>query len=285
MTRFTFDRIGESHVLLEGKVAVVTGSSTGIGKGTALRFAREGASVVINGRRADRVHETAEEVRQAGGTVLEVSCDVTNAGDVDGLFEQTLKEFGKVDILVNNAVTPVNMGERGPFLKMSAEGWHAFMQANLGALFSCTQAAAKSMARQEIHGSIINISTIGASRAHRYTIAYDSMKGAIDSFTRAVAVDLGPWGIRVNAIRPGPIMNEKRPNWGAPRPQPNAHVPLGRMGYPEDVAWAAVFLAADDAGFVTGQTFEVDGGLLAQARLPTDDEGKEIITPDNIGEY
>lgn len=119
-------------------------------------------------------------------------------------------------------------------------------------------------------------------RAHRYTIAYDSLKGAIDSFTRAVAVDLGPWGIRVNALRPGPIMTEKRPTFSDPSPHPNTHVPLGRMGYPADVAWAAVFLAADDAGFVTGQTFEVDGGLLAQARLPSDDEGKEIVTPDNI---
>lgn len=119
-------------------------------------------------------------------------------------------------------------------------------------------------------------------RAHRYTIAYDSLKGAIDSFTRAVAVDLGPWGIRVNALRPGPIMTEKRQTFSDPSPHPNTHVPLGRMGYPADVAWAAVFLAADDAGFVTGQTFEVDGGLLAQARLPSDDEGKEIVTPDNI---
>lgn len=167
-------------MLLEGKIAVITGSSQGIGKGTALRFAREGASVVVNGRRAERVHATAEEIRQAGGTALEVSCDVTNAGDVERLFEQTLNEFGKVDILVNNAVTPVNLGERGPFLKMSSEGWHAFMTANLGALFSCSQTAAQIMARQEIHGSIINISTIGASRSHRYTIAYDSMKGAID---------------------------------------------------------------------------------------------------------
>jgi NAD(P)-dependent dehydrogenase (short-subunit alcohol dehydrogenase family) len=272
-------------VLLEGKVAIVTGSSQGIGKGIALRFAQEGAAVVVTGRHADTVQETAEAIRAAGGTVLESVGDVTVAGDVDQLFQQTLERFGRVDILVNNANTSLRQGEQGPLLKMRLEGWQAYLQANLGALFSCTQSAARIMARQQIRGSIINISSIGGARAHRYTIAYDTAKGAIDSFTRATAVDLGPWGIRVNALRPGPIMTEKRPTYHLPHPQPNSHVPLGRFGYPADVAWAAVFLASDDAGFITGQAFEVDGGLLAQARLPTDDEGKEIVTPENIGEY
>lgn len=272
-------------MLLEGKVAVITGSSQGIGKGIALRFAREGAAVVVTGRHADTVQQTAEAVRQTGGVVLESVTDVTVASDVDALFQRTLQHFGRVDILVNNAVTQVGQGAKGPLLKMHLESWQAFMQANLGALFYCTQSAARIMARQRIRGSIINISSVGAARAHRYTIAYDAMKGAMDSFTRAAAVDLGPWGIRVNAIRPGPIMTEKRPTFHLPHPQPNPHVPLGRMGYPADVAWAAVFLASDDAGFITGQVFEVDGGLLAQARLPIDDEGKEIITPENIGEF
>lgn len=269
-------------MLLEGKVAIITGSSQGIGRGIAVRFAQEGASVIINGRRADAVQSTAATLRESGATVLEVPSDVTVQGGVDELFQRTTAEFGRVDVLVNNSVTPVHQGERGPFLKMNVEGWQAFMAANLGSLFLCTQSAAKIMANQSIRGSIINISSIGASRAHRYTIAYDAMKGAVDSFTRAVAVDLGPWGIRVNAIRPGPIMTEKRPNFSSPRPHPNAHVPLGRFGYPEDVAWATVFLASDAAGFITGQAFEVDGGLLAQARLPSDDEGKTIITPENI---
>lgn len=272
-------------MLLAGKVAIVTGSSQGIGKGIALRFAQEGAIVVVNGRRPDLLKSTANLLRDTGATVLDVASDVTVQGDCDELFRKTMAEFGKVDILVNNAVTHSRQGEGGPFLKMSVAGWTAFMAANLGSLFQCTQSAATIMAEQGIRGSIINISSIGAARAHRYTVAYDAMKGAMDSFTRAVAVDLGPWGIRVNALRPGPIMTERRPGFSAPRPHPNAHVPLGRMGYPEDVAWAAVFLASDDAGFITGQAFEVDGGLLAQARLPVDDEGKEIVTPDNIGSF
>jgi 3-oxoacyl-[acyl-carrier protein] reductase len=271
-------------VLLEGKVAVVTGSGQGIGKGIALRLAREGASVVVNSRTEKNVRAVAAEIRQQGGTALEVPADVTDERQVDDLYRCTLEAFGKVDILVNNAYTPVRRGEQGPFLNMRAAGWDAFMAANLGALFHCTQGAAKIMARRGIRGSIINISTNGAVRAHRYTIAYDAMKGAMDSFTRAVAVDLGPWGIRVNALRPGPILIERSPEFFEPRPRPNPGVPLQRMGYPEDIAWAAVFLASDDAGFVTGQAFEIDGGLLAQGRSPCA-EGKEIITPENIGEF
>ncbi|HET8628641.1 MAG TPA: SDR family oxidoreductase [Thermomicrobiales bacterium] len=269
---------------LEGKVAIVTGSGRGIGKGIALRFAQEGAKVVVNSRTVENVRATAEEIRQAGGVALEAPGDVTVETGADDLCRRTLDAFGAVDIFVNNAYTPVNQGEEGPFLKMRAEGWDAFMRANLGALFYCTHRAARIMAERGIRGSIINISTNGAVRAHRYTIAYDAMKGAMDSFTRAVAVDLGPWGIRVNALRPGPILVEKSPQFAAPRPVPNPGVPLQRMGYPEDIAWAAVFLASDEAGFVTGQAFEIDGGLLAQGRSPCA-EGKEIVTPENIGEF
>jgi NAD(P)-dependent dehydrogenase (short-subunit alcohol dehydrogenase family) len=272
-------------MLLDGKVAVVTGSSQGIGKGIALRFAQEGARVVVNGRHGETVRETATQIRAEGGICNESLDDVTQPGGVTTLFDRTLATFGKVDILVNNSVTHANKGERGPFLRMSIDGWNTFLAANLQALFLCTHMAATSMADQKIPGSIINISSVGAVRAHRYTVAYDALKGAIDSFTRAVAVDLGPWGIRVNALRPGPIMTEKRPNFRDPSPHPNPHVPLGRMGYPSDVAWATVFLASDDAGFITGQAFEVDGGLLAQARLPTDDEGKVIATPNNIDSF
>ena len=269
---------------LAGKVAIVTGSGQGIGKGIALRFAREGASVVVNARTPEKVAAVAAEIRQQGGTALEVPADVTVEADAARLFDRTMESFGKVDILVNNAQTGLNQGEGGPFLKMRADGWNAYMHANLGALFYCTHRAARLMAKAGIRGSIVNISTNGAVRAHRYSIAYDAMKGAMDSFTRAVAVDLGPWGIRVNALRPGPILIERQPEFFAPRPYPRTDVPLGHAGYPEDIAWAALFLASDEARFVTGQAFEIDGGLLAQGRTPSG-ELKELITPENIGEY
>ena len=270
-------------MLLEGKVAVVTGATRGIGKGIALRFAREGAAVVVNGRRAEAVEATVAEITRAAGSAFAATFDITIEEQVAAMFTSVVERFGRVDILVNNAMTRLDLGERGPFLKMRAAGWDAFMRANLGGLFYCTQHAATIMARQRIPGSIINISTVGAARAHRADIAYDAMKGAMDAFTRAVAVDLGAWGIRVNASRPGPILTERAPLFGAPRPQPNQDVPLARMGYPEDVAWAAVFLAADDASFVTGQAFEIDGGLLAQARSPCA-APESVSTPEGIGE-
>ena len=267
-------------MLLRDKVAIVTGSSKGIGRGIAQRFAREGAKVVVNGRALEAVEQTADEIHRDGGSVLAVPGDVTSRADVDRLFDATIQAFGTVDILVNNAQTPVNRGESGPFLAMSPDGWDAYVAANLGALFYCTYQAVQIMAPLR-RGSIINISSNGAARAHRRSIAYDSVKGAMDSFTRAVAVDLAPWGIRVNGIRPGLIAVD---NWEEQSEEEKNRrrrvIPLGREGYPSDVAWAAVFFASDDSFYTTGQLFEVDGGLLVQGRAPVA-ELQPIATPDN----
>lgn len=271
-------------MLLHGKVAIITGSSKGIGRGIALRFAREGAKVVVNGRKADEVKQTADEVRAMGGVALEAVADVTKKEEVDRMFDATLEAFGTVDILVNNAQTALDRGERGPFLKMTAEGWDAYVAANMGALFYCTHRAARIMAKKRC-GSIINISTNAAQRAHRQTIAYDSVKGAMDSFTRAVAVDLAPWGVRVNAIRPGLIAAtgwDRVPE--AEKQRRRSVIPLGREGLPEDIAWACVFYASDDASYVTGQNFEVDGGLLAQGRAPCAELLQPIAGPENISD-
>jgi 3-oxoacyl-[acyl-carrier protein] reductase len=270
-------------MLLENKVAVVTGSTSGIGKGIAMRFAREGATVVVNSRTAENVRAAAEEIRGEGGQALEAPADVTVEAEAERLFHHVLDDLGRVDILVNNAVTFTDP-EQPHFLQMTSSFWHKFMKSNLGALFYCTQRAARIMARQGIRGSIINIGTNGSTRPHRGLLAYDSMKGAMDTFTKAVALELGPWGIRVNEIRPGRIAIESRDYYHKPRPFADSQVPLGRVGYPEDIAWAAVFLASDDAGFVTGQAFEVDGGLLTQGRSPCA-EVNPVITPENIGEF
>lgn len=270
-------------MLLANKVALVTGSGTGIGKGIALRFAREGAVVVVNSRTAANVKATADAIRRQGGTALEAPADVTVEAEVARLFDLILAELGRIDILVNNAMTP-NARWSAPFLQLTSAEWDGFMKANLGALFYCTQRAARIMARQRIRGSIVNISTNGAVRPHRGIIAYDSMKGAMDSFTRAVAVDLGPWGIRVNAIRPGRILTEKSAGFAEPRPVADPNIPMQRVGYPEDVAGAAVFLASDDAAYVTGQAFEVDGGLIVQGRSPCA-EGNPPASPQTVTDF
>jgi NAD(P)-dependent dehydrogenase (short-subunit alcohol dehydrogenase family) len=272
-------------MLLPNKVAVITGSGRGIGRGIAARFAREGARVVVNDRDGDVVALTAKEIREAGGICLEVVADVSKEAEVTRLFDATLHAFGTLDILVNNAQMFVDKGENGPFLKMTSAGWDAYVRANLGILFYCTHQAARIMARRGVRGSIINISSNGANRVHRNLIAYDSVKGAIDTFTRAVAVDLAPWGIRVNALRPGMIAVDY---WKDVPPDERARriaaIPIGREGRPADIAWAALFLAADDAGFVTGQNFEVDGGMLTPGRS-AQAELSPVNTPENIGEF
>src|SRR5919199_2267103 len=255
-------------MLLEGKVALVTGSAGGIGLGIAQRFAREGAKIVICDMDADRLPEAAGSIEEAGGEVLSVHADVSVEAEVERLFSQAVERFGTLDILVNNAMMNTGQGSRGPFLKMESAGWDRFMAANLGMLFYCSHRAAKIMARKR-NGSIINISTNGAVRPHRNSIAYDAMKGAVDSFTRAVAIDLAPWGVRVNSIQPGLIAT--RPFLALPEDEQARRatvVPIGRSGTPADIAWAATFLASDDASYITGISILVDGGLITQGRAP-----------------
>jgi NAD(P)-dependent dehydrogenase (short-subunit alcohol dehydrogenase family) len=271
-------------MLLEGKVAIITGSAGGIGLGIATRFAREGAKIVVCDKDGDRLPEAIGAVEDAGGEVIAVEGDFSVEDDVERLFNQAVDRFGTLDILVNNAMMPVNLGERGPFLKMTSEGWDRFMAANLGMLFYCSHRAAKIMARKR-NGSIINISTNGAVRPHRNSIAYDAMKGAVDSFTRAVAIDVAPWGVRMNSIQPGLIAT--RPFLALSEEEQArraAVVPTGRAGTPADIAWAATFLASDDASHITGISILVDGGLITQGRAPQA-ELNPIPSPETVPDF
>ena len=269
-------------MLLEGKVAIVTGSANGIGLGIATRFAKEGAKVVICDVDEERLPKAADEIaEETGGEVLPVLADVSKETDVERLFNQAIERFGTLDILVNNAQMPVRLGERGPFLKMTSEGWQRYMEANLGMLFYCSHRAAKIMARKR-KGSIVNISTNGAVRPHRNSVAYDAMKGAVDSFTRAAAIDLAPWGVRVNSIQPGLINNRGTQGRTAEEEARRvAVVPIGRAGLPADIAWAAVYLAADDASFITGISILVDGGMITQGRAPAVELGG-VPSPETV---
>lgn len=251
---------------LIGKVAVVTGSSQGIGRGIAERLAAEGARVVINGRRADALAGVAAALRGSGAEVLAVAADVGVREDVDRLFAETLAAFGGVDVLVNNAALT---GQSAHFLEMDEELWDATLRTNLKSAYFCSHRAANLMVDQDRPGSIICISSFGATRSHRGLAAYDASKGGMEAFTRAIAVDLAPFGIRANVVGPGPIHTDMHDRRGLAEARQRAQtVPLGRAGDPREVAAAVAFLACDEASFITGQTLYVDGGMLAQLRPP-----------------
>jgi len=270
-------------MLLKGKVALVTGAARNVGRGIALRLAREGAHVLLDDIESAALEGLAAQCRADGLSVHPVLADISNPTAVQSMFKQALKEFGGLDILVNNAVihTP-SKAERGPFLRVRAAAWNEFLSRNLDALFYTSQAAAKIMTRCR-RGSIINISSNGAVQAHRQRLAYDTFKGALESFTRALAVDLAPWNVRVNALRPCAVADAPAP--GTPAEvrdrRLGAMIPLGRIARPADVAWAVVFLAADDAAFITGQIFNIDGGMLEQSR-PPELELEPVIKPEDL---
>jgi 3-oxoacyl-[acyl-carrier protein] reductase len=253
---------------LPGKVAVVTGSSRGIGKATALRLAAEGARVVVHGKTdGGRLRPIADQIRRGGGEAITVAADVGDEKDVGRLFDETLAAFGTVDVVVNNAAWS---DPKAHLLEMDAAHWDAVIRSNLRSIFLCTTRAARIMVDQRKAGSIVNVTSFGAARAHRNMAAYDSSKGGLEAFTRAAALDLGPFGIRVNAVGPGAIMTEQFAEQDAEaRRQRGAVVPLrARGGDPDEVARVIAFMASDDASYVTGQVLYVDGGMLAQLRSP-----------------
>ena len=267
--------------MLQGKVALVTGATRSVGKGIAHRLAREGTRVFVNGRNFETVQEVVDGWRQQGLVVEPAVGDIGDPRAIDQMIDRCMEACGRLDILVNNTVIHPERGERGPFLRVSFDGWRDFMDKNLSAMFYLTQKAAALMAKRRT-GSIINISSNGAVQAHRQRIAYDALKGALEAFTRAIAVDLAPWGIRANALRLIAVWDPPEP--GSPRAALEQRlasmVPMGRIARPSDAAWATVFLASDESAFITGQCFNIDGGQLEQSRPPAL-ELEPVATPDD----
>lgn len=239
----------------EGKVVLVTGSTRHIGRGIARRFAQEGARLVINGvEEESEVEAAVEEMRSLGAEAVGVRADVSKAKEVDHLFQVLRETFGGLDVLVNNAGL---VWTSGFFPQTSEEQWDAIIAVNLKGVLLCSHRAAPLM-RERGGGAIVNISSVGAARAHAFNAVYDATKAAVEGFTRALAVDLGPWGIRVNCIGPGGI-----PRVQDPERLHTRRLPLLRWGTPEDIAAAVAFLASEDARYITGQVFYVDGGLVS----------------------
>ena len=245
---------------LKDKVVIVTGSARGIGQAIAERFATEGSSVVLADLDHDGIENVAKNIIADGGSAVPITTDVAIEEQVDALFDTTLNEYGTVDVLVNNAglISPVKH-----ILDVDKAWWDRLIGANLTGTFLCARRAAHIMANKG-EGSIINMSSGGATKAHRAFVAYDASKGGIEAMTRALALDLGPYGVRVNCLVPGFI-----DTYGASeevREKQGAIVPLGRMGEAADLAGSAVFLASPDAAYITGHRIVIDGGVLVQQR-------------------
>ncbi len=250
---------------LKGKVAIVTGAAKGIGRAIAERYGAEGATVVVSDIDGDGAAQVAAGITDAGGTAVAIVTDVSRKDDVDRLFDETLQRFGTVDVL---GIIAGLTGTERHFLDGDEAWWDRIHAVNLKGSFLCGLRAARHMARQG-SGVIINVSSGGATRAHRGNAAYDATKGGIEALTRAMAVDLAPYGVRVNGLIPGSIDSRgMSPEMKLERGQA---IPMGRVGEPAEMTGAAVFLASDDATYVTGQLIAVDGGILAAMRSPQAD--------------
>ena len=246
---------------LSGKVALVTGAGGGIGQAIAARFAEAGARVVVHYQTSEAAAAAlARRIVAGGGQAVMRQADVTDAGDVARLIDAAVDTFGRLDILVNNAAKQGLIG----LLEMTPAQWDETIDANLRGVFLCTQAAAKRMVAQGEGGAIVNITSIEAENPAPLHSHYNASKGGVLMHTRAAAQELGAHGIRVNAVAPGIFPSEMSDEF---TPEIVAKIvdetPLHRVGVPEELAAAVVFLASDAASYVTGITLPVDGGWTA----------------------
>ena len=245
---------------LNGKVAVVTGASKGIGAGIANQFAAEGAAVVVNyASSKNDADKVVDEIAKRGGQAIAVQGDVGKKKDIERLFAETKKAFGRVDVLVNNA----GVYRFDPLDAVTEDEFHREFNINVLGVILATQEALKYFSSEG--GSVINISSVTTSITPPNTSIYTGTKGAVDAITRALAKELGPKKIRVNAINPGMIVTEGYETLGMPgtdfEKQGVAQTPLGRVGETDDIAPVAVFLASSESAWVTGEVVRVSGGL------------------------
>jgi len=243
----------------EGKVAIVTGGARGIGRAIALRLAREGASVVVNylsnQAAADKV---VSQIQAAGGQAIAAQCDVSNVVQAQALVDRAREEFGRVDVLVNNAGTTRDT----LIMRMTEEDWDLVIDTNLKGAFNCIKAASRPMVKQR-YGRIVNVTSVSGLDGNAGQANYASAKAGLVGLTKTVAKELGSRGITCNAVAPGYVATDLTSSLPDDLVQlAIERAPLGRAGTGEDIAAAVAFLASDEASFVTGQILAVDGGLL-----------------------
>jgi glucose 1-dehydrogenase len=246
---------------LKNKTAIITGSSQGIGRGIAERFAREGANVVVNYiGNMEMANEVVEKVKAFGSHSIAVQADVSKPSEINNMFEAAISEFGQVDILVNNA----GVEKHAPFWEVTEKDFDFVIDINVKGTFFGSQAMAKHLIATKRRGKIVNISSVHEDLPFPNFTAYCVSKGGIKMLTRNLGVELGQFGINVNNIAPGAIetpINKNLLNNPTKLNYLLGQIPLKRLGQPEDVAALAVFLSSDEADYVTGSTFFVDGGL------------------------
>lgn len=251
---------------LDGEVALVTGSTSGIGRAVAIRFAQEGAAVTVTGRSQDRGTEVASRIERAGGDVLFRPADLSEEGAAESLVAATVERFGSLTVLVNNAVATDGSSD-GSVTALEREAWERSLQVNLSAPVWLCRAAIPAMVAAG-HGAIVNISSRAAERGTPGVAAYTAAKGGLNALTRSIAVDHARHGIRCNTISAGYILNDRRDRDLSPERRVRLEgMHLTRLGEADDVASAAVYLASSEAGFVTGINLPVDGGSTAARGL------------------
>jgi NAD(P)-dependent dehydrogenase (short-subunit alcohol dehydrogenase family) len=252
-----------------GKVALVTGGATGIGRAGAQLFAREGAKVVVStARNVAGGNETVKSIEDAGGEAIFVRCDVSKEDDVKAMVEKCVEVYGRLDYAFNNAGVGPD-GKRVPLVSIadsSEEIWDQTLDTNLKGVFLCLKYEIKQMTKQGQGGAIVNTSSGAAVKPGALFSAYNASKSGQDNLTRTAALEGGPFGIRVNAVSPGPIQNTLLWEYLTGTSPGEAdklmsQLPLKRIGFPEDVAEAVIWLCSDKASFITGQCLGIDGGL------------------------